>query len=344
MSSHGDGKNPAPRLVTGADRPVVRQAAPRPSVRTHLTRPVKHVVKTAGAYSRLYDRVRFDDRRDNARVLVAMLAGYKPELWPIVMPLFEASVADCDVCIISPGLYSDELAELCRRKGWSYLSTSTNDVSLAQNVCYRLHPAAEMIVKIDEDMFVLPDTISILLEEYRSIKREGVMLPGFLAPMIPLNGFCYRPLLVRLGLIDEFEQTFGRAQIGTSNLPVHLDPDIAQWIWERTTPLADTAASLNRLGRERLTCPIQFSIGLIVFERAFWESIGYLSVNRRRILSGISSLGGDEAYLCAAALCASRPAIVTTATVAGHFSFGPQYDALKSLLSARPGLFGGSGS
>jgi len=304
-------------------------------------RPVKHAVKAAGAFSRLHDRIRFDDRRNHRPVLVAMLAGYKAELWPIVMPLFKASLPDSDVCIISPGLYREDLADLCRRHGWSYLSTASNDVSLAQNVCYRLHPGAEMIVKIDEDMFVLPDTIRTLLAEYRDIKNERVMLPGFLAPMIPLNGFCYRHLLTMLGLIDEFESKFGRAQIGTSNLPVHLDPAIAQWIWEHTTPLAKTAATLGRLGRQHLTCPIQFSIGMIVFERAFWESIGYLAVNRRRILSGVNTLGADEAYLCAAAVNASRPAIVTTATIAGHFSFGPQYAPLRSLLAGRPELFGG---
>jgi hypothetical protein len=35
----------------------------------------------------------------------------------------------------------------------------------------------------------------------------------------------------------------------------------------------------------------------------------------------------------------ARPAVVTTAALAGHFSFGPQYAGLKSLLDVRPELF-----
>jgi hypothetical protein len=89
----------------------------------------------------------------------------------------------------------------------------------------------------------------------------------------------------------------------------------------------------------RLLCPIQFSIGLIAFERMFWESIGYLAVYRRRLLIGLNTLGADEAYICSRALETSRPGVVTTAAVAGHFSFGPQYSGLKPLLDDRPELF-----
>jgi hypothetical protein len=31
--------------------------------------------------------------------------------------------------------------------------------------------------------------------------------------------------------------------------------------------------------------------------------------------------------------------VVTTAAIAGHFSFGPQYAGLKALLDRRPELF-----
>jgi hypothetical protein len=85
------------------------------------------------------------------------------------------------------------------------------DVSLAQNVCYRLHGAATTIVKLDEDMFLLPDTIETLLTEYRTIVTQGAVHPGSAAPMIPLDGFCYRHLLEILGLLPEYESRFGRA-------------------------------------------------------------------------------------------------------------------------------------
>ena len=290
-------------------------------------------------FSRSHDRFRLDDRRQGRSVLVCLLAGYKPDLWPFVIPPLKASLPKADVCVLSPGLWSSELAGLCRDEGWSYLGTTTNDVSLAQNVCYRLHGDATMIVKLDEDMFLLPDTIETLLTEYRTIVKQGAVHPGFVAPMIPLNGFCYRHLLEMLGLLPEYKSRFGRARMATSGIPLQTDAAAATWIWERTTPLAALPARLSMSEVRRLLCPIQFSIGLIAFERAFWEEIDFLPVYRRRLLAGANTLGGDEEYLCAKAVEMSRPAVVTTATVAGHFSFGPQYAAMKSLLEERPEMF-----
>jgi hypothetical protein len=293
----------------------------------------------AQTYSKLHDRITFDDRRSGARVLVVVLAGYKPELWPLVFPRLKVAIPEADVCIVSPGLRSESLSDLCRREGWSYLRTATNDVSLAQNVCLRLHDRAEIIIKLDEDMFVLPDTISTLLAEFKRIKMEGKVDPGFVAPMIPLNGFCYRYLLETLGLLEEYEAQFGKARLATAGIPLQSNPMAARWIWERTSPLEGLAARLRGLERRELLSPIQFSIGLIAFERTFWEQMGYFAVPRHKIVARMSTLGGDEACLCAAAMINSRPIVVTTATVAGHFSFGPQYAAMSALLHSRPEIF-----
>jgi hypothetical protein len=110
-------------------------------------------------------------------------------------------------------------------------------------------------------------------------------------------------------------------------------------MWERTAPLEATARRLASIPAQILLCPIQFSIGLIVFERAFWETIGRLPVYHRRLLAGLSTLGADEEHICAKAVTLSRPIVVTTASLAGHFSFGPQYAAMKSLIDCRPELF-----
>lgn len=330
---------PARGTPAFAPRPVQPPSGPGRLIGP-LYRGVRDGVHALRRYSRLHDGHRLDDRRTGARVLVCMLAGYKPELWPRVMARFRiARPVGADVCLISPGTRSAELEALCRREGWSYLTTATNDVSLAQNVCYRLHPHAAMIVKLDEDMFLLPDSITTLLAEYEAIKLAGEVDPGLVAPMIPLNGFCYRHLLEMLGELDAYEAAFGRAQLTTAGMPVQTDPAAARWIWERTAPLAATAARLAAMPPRRLLCPIQFSIGLIVFERGFWEAIGCFAVHRHRLLAGISTLGGDEAYLCMRAMEASRPIVVTTATLAGHFSFGPQYAAQRALLAQRPDLF-----
>jgi hypothetical protein len=310
----------------------------KPSLSSRAYGAVKAIALAADTRSKLHDRVTFDDRRSGAPVLVCMLAGYKADLWSLVMPRFKAALPHADVCLVSPGTRNEELATLCRTEGWSYLSTATNDVSLAQNVCYRLHDKADMIVKLDEDMVLLPNTISDLLLEYKRIKAEGMVDPGFVAPMIPLNGFCYRHLLDMLGLLPEYEALFGKAKLATSGLAIHTNPAAARWIWERTAPLA-VAAQLDKMDVRHLLCPIQFSIGVIAFERAFWKSMGYFDVHRHKLLAGMSTLGGDEACLCAATMVMSRPIVVTTAVVAGHFSFGPQYKEMLALIKADPEMF-----
>jgi hypothetical protein len=301
---------------------------------------LKSAAAKADRYSRLRDRYTLDDRREGASLLVYLLIGYKPALWPFVIPRIAAAIpAGADVCCLSPGLHSPEVAEIARRHGWSYLATATNDVSLAQNVCLSLHPDAVFVCKIDEDMFLLPQTIARTLAAYEALKASGVADPAFMAPVIPLNGVCYRWVLERLGLLQAFEERFGVARLATANLPVQSDPAAARWIWRRTTPLEVTAERLAKASVQYLYCAVQFSIGLIVFERAFWEEIGMLPVHRRRRALGASTLGGDEAYLCKAAVEKSRPGVVTTDAFAGHFSFGPQYAGMAELLREAPELF-----
>lgn len=314
----------------------------RRSIASQAYGTVKKAARAADSYSKLHDRITFEDRSHAAPLLVTMLAGYKQDLWPLVMPRFKAALAqmpDADVCLVSPGKRDTALASLCAAEGWSYLATATNDVSLAQNICFKRHIAAELIVKLDEDMFLLPGSIRHLVAEYRRIKTEGRVDPGFVAPMIPLNGFCYRPLLRALGLLEEYERRFGTAQLGTSGLPIHTDPAAARWIWEQTSPLDSLPERLGAGIAEDLLSPIQFSIGMIVFERRFWQQVGYFSVARRKLMAGMSTLGGDESHICAAAMLHSRPIVITTLTAAGHFSFGGQYAGMRDLLRSNPALF-----
>jgi hypothetical protein len=288
----------------------------------------------------LNDRHKFEDRGHRSKTLACMLVGYKRALWPFVFPRFEAALPEgADVCLVSPGMFNEDIASLCREKGWSYLGTSTNDVSLAQNVCFRLHPEANMIVKLDEDMFLLPETITRTLRHYQDLKQEQIIDPGFVAPMIPLNGFCHRPLLERLDLLDQYEALFGPAQVATRG-SISTDPQAARWIWQKTAPLAQTEARLSATAPETLLCSVQFNIGLIVFERSFWELMGYLPVSRRRIYMERNTLGDDERNICMWATAMSRPGVVYAGALAGHFAFGPQYAGMVELLEESPELFG----
>jgi hypothetical protein len=320
----------------------VPSASPSPSparARTpSLLSATRRLFDRTAARLRSTDHHCFDDRRQGARTLVCIIAGYQPELWHASLSSFAAALHDVDVCVVTPGLAVDELRAQCTSRGWSYLGTATNDPSLAQNLCYRLHPDARMIVKVDEDIFLLPQTIVNLVRRYDAIRASGVN-PGYLAPIIPINGFGCRPLLEMLDLLEEFEERFGKAGTVHSSEPIHDDPLAARWVWERTAPLAETARKLSSVPVRDLPCSVRLNLGIVVFERTFWEEIGQLPVRRRRLVMGLSNTDADEEHICTQAVAASRPGIVTTAALAGHFGFPAQHDAMLSLLESKPHLF-----
>jgi len=300
----------------------------------------KKIFKDWQRQSNLSDGHRFINRSQGAETLVIVLAGYKQPLWPFVFPrLQRAMPSNVDVCIMSAGKFDDELDQLCTRNNWSYLGTVTNDVSLVQNVAINLHPKARKIVKIDEDMFLTVNTISDCIAYYDEVKAGGIADPAFVAPMININGVCYRPLLKRLGLLEEFEKTFGIGRISTLGVPVTDDAAAARWVWERTAPLENTVAKLQRSAEPSLMAPVQFSIGMIVMERSFWETFDYFPVKRHMLAMKKSTLGADEEYLCRMATFHARPVVICEHALAGHFSFGRQYAGMLELLAARPDYF-----
>lgn len=308
---------------------------------TMAYRIAKRVAEDRSRRSNVRDTYSFDDRGRGQEVLVILLAGYKPPLWPHVFHRLRNGVPDnADVCVVSAGRFDKSLRELCDGYGWSYLATKTNDVSLVQNVATHLHPRAEQIVKIDEDVFVTPNTIVKMLQYAHDVRTSGIVSPAFIAPMLNVNGVCYRPLLETLGLLEEFEAEFGTARIATLGIPVTDDSAAARWMWERTSPLEETEARLRSTGRmPGLMSPVQFSIGIIVVERAFWSEIGFYPVKRHALAMGESTLGADEEYLCRMAIHFGRPMMICEKAIAGHFSFGRQYQGMLELLKERPELF-----
>jgi len=330
---------PAPLSGT-APAAAPRRPSPLARLKDDAYGAAKNGVGKVNNWLKFSDRYRHINRASGRTTLVTMLIGYKPALWePVVRGLLQALPADCDVCLISPGKFEPGVEAIAERHGWSYLSTSTNDVSLAQNIGIQLHPQAELIVKVDEDMFLLPDTLTGTIEFFRATQRAGVIDPGFASPMIPINGVCYRPLLQLLGKLDEYESLFGTAKLSTSGIPVQTSPEAARWIWQATAPIGETVQKLRAAALEPILAPIQFSIGAIVFERKFWNEFGFFPVYRHKLMMGHNTLGCDERHICKATIEWFKPGIVCPTTLAGHFSFGPQYEAVKQLMDEQPALF-----
>ena len=153
-------------------------------------------------------RYKFHNRRKNSSLLVMILAGYKPFLWDNVFARIKAFAPDdADVCVISSGKYDSTLAEFAEKNNWSYLSTKRNCV-LAQNKAILLHPSAEFIYKIDEDIFTTKNSFSVMMNTYRKVIADGLYEPGFVAPLLPINAYAHVRVLEKLGLTEIYTQKF----------------------------------------------------------------------------------------------------------------------------------------
>lgn len=272
---------------------------------------------------------RFINRSTDSNTLIIVLAGYKPYLWQATLTrLTKYAPKDVDLCIVSSGLHSAELVDQCSRNGWSYLSVSRNSPGVALNRAIKLHPKADYIFKLDEDIFVGSGFFDLMREGYDKAQQTWSLEPGFCAPALNVNGITYRTLLKKLNLEAEYVQTFGEPIMRCGGLPVHSSPEAALWLWIRSLPFDNNVAKFSRDGFHGSICATRFSIGAILFRREFIDSVfGFKSAWH----SGV--LGIDEDFLCRDCVSQSRPMYLIENVFAGHFSFYPQESLMRQKLS-----------
>ena len=112
-------------------------------------------------------KYKFANRQNGKDKLLIIIAGYKKYTYESVFSRVEKYVlADTDVCIVSSGLYDQRLSEIALKNKWSYLSLERNCVCLAQNVAILLHPHAQYIYKMDEDIFITQGCMDKMFETY----------------------------------------------------------------------------------------------------------------------------------------------------------------------------------
>lgn len=262
----------------------------------------------------------FVDRSSGAQAVVVVLAGYKPYLWDVTLSRLERFVApELDVCLVSPALRSAPLEALAERRGWSYLSTRANYVSLGQNLAIARHPQARWVYKLDEDIVIGEGFFDRLLATYEHVVAEGHYRPGFCAPVLNVNGFSYLRFLKTLGLEAAYRERFGELRLSTGEIPATNDGEAALWLWRHSLPFDDVAARFADQPPGYSTVPHRFSIGAILFEREFWDSFGGLLVR-----PPAGALGVDETSICRKCVDMSRAMVVAHDVFAGHFSFGAQ--------------------
>lgn len=259
-------------------------------------------------------------------------------MWEDVFGRIKAfAPVDADVCIMSSGVYSETLAEIAEKNGWSYLSTKRNCVTLIQNKAILLHPSAEFIYKIDEDIFTTRNSFSIMMDTYRKVIADGIYELGFVAPLLPINAYAHVRVLEKLGLTEIYTQKFEKPKYyaGANHariITIEGNPEAAKFFWGEGgfVPSIDEMAEEFYSGKlEYRACPIRFSIGFILFSRKIWEKIGMYRVSFNRTGFEGKGLGYDETQLCSLAMSTSEAVIVAENTVVGHLSFSFQNAAMK---------------
>lgn len=307
------------------------------------------LVKMVGAYKknkvlkekkkRVKGTYKFIDRKKDYSKMCIILAGYKPFLWDDVFDrISEYIPKDIDVCIVSSGLYSEELDEIARKNDWSYLSVKQNKVSLVQNIAINLFDKAEFIYKLDEDIFVTKNMFNKMFETYKDAESNSTYRVGFVAPMLPINGYAHIRVLQKTELLDTYEKKFGRAQHNWDPKGKFVvNPNIAKFMWgeteERLRDIDKLDSELADKEMKYSICSIRFSIGAILFTRKLWENMGRFEVKIG------SNMGLDETQLCNYLLEDSRAIFVSENTVAGHFSYGPQTAAMKEFYKNNREIF-----
>lgn len=268
-------------------------------------------------YSERKKDFHFDDRRQHAKYLCMILAGYKEELYDIVFSrLKRFAPEDMDICLITSGKYSDTIAAIAEDNKWSYLSTKENSVSLVQNLAIELHPEAEGIYKLDEDIFVTKYFFMTMRDTYQKLQQEADFYPGVIAPLIPVHGYGSIRVLEKTNLMQEYASYIGRETLPRMAGEIFHSPEAALFMWGADGAMPHIDIMNHNFHNDEFSytlCPIKFSISAIYFTREFWQDMGGFRLQRFG-----ASMGEDENQICTYAMMMQRPIAVSENTLVGH--------------------------
>lgn len=270
----------------------------------------------------------FIDRKKNNDKLCIILAGYKEPLWDIVFNRIHTYLPDdVDVCIMTSGLENDSLKAIAKNYGWSYLSTSVNHLSHVQNIAIDLHPRAQWIYKLDEDMFITNGFFERLMDTYTHLENETLYKPAFVSPLINVSCYGHLRLLEKLNLLDDFRAT-GYTEMKFSdglhhNRQVINNPKVAEYMWggsrSELTSIDKLTQEFSKGDLEYSVCPVRFSIGAILFTRSSWMEFGKFPIT---FVGSDFGLGDDEEHICHYACFTGRVMAVNENVVVGHLGYG----------------------
>ena len=275
-------------------------------------------------------KYRFINRKKNHYNLLYVLAGYKPNLWDRVFGLIKREVPEnFDVCILSSGKYVYELDVICEKNGWSYIYSKDNLISNIQNYTIQQFTHAEMIWKMDEDMFLCKNYFSIMQRTREKAKNEIDYDIGFVAPLIPINSYGYIRFLKCIGKLEEYEQRFGEAKVGNGQRSTSFmlwTVEAQKFLWNVTGNLVDTQKKFDDRSMKYSLCAGRFSIGAIMFSREIWDEMNGFEKD------SFPCDGKDEICINTFCLNESRAIIVAENALVCHYGFGWSYDEMDKFL------------
>ena len=280
----------------------------------------------------------FDNRSKGSDTVCIILAGYKAFTWDIVFERIKKfAPKNIDICIISSGVNSDRLREIAKDNNWSYLAVKRNCVTMTQNIAIKLFDKAKYIYKIDEDIFVTENLFTELKHTYDMVDKSGEYKVGFVAPLIPINGYGHVKILNILGLTSYYEKHFESVKyIAGRDRMIESSPEVAKFMWGEggKVPQIDILnKKLAKMPFQYSACPIRFSIGAMYFSRELWKDMGYFRVEKG------PCMGLDETQVCSFCVCSSRAMIISHNTCVGHLSFGTQNSEMEKYFKKHSDRF-----
>ena len=283
----------------------------------------------------------FLDNSTNSETACFILAGYKEFTWDIVFKRIKTFCPKyIDVCIVSSGVYSEDLKKIAEDYNWSYISMKRNCVTLALNSAIREFKSAKNIFKLDEDIFLTEGFFNSLPKVYEESKKDYFV--GFSAPLIPINGYCYGRILEKLELTQHYTELFEYPKPSAEDeMMVVTDVDVAKFFWGEGNfipQIDELNKKIKKIyndngGRAYSICPIRFSIGAIFFERKLLEEAGWLPVKMG------NCMGLDEIFLCNLATTNSTAIIVSECQVVGHLGFSKQNKSMEKYFKDNHEIF-----
>jgi len=284
-------------------------------------------------------RYKFENRSNSKSNLCIILAGYKEFTWDVIFERIDKfSDESMDICIVSSGLYSQRLSDIAKEYGWSYISTKRNSVALAQNMALKLFPNAEYIYKLDEDIFITKNFFKTLKYTYNEVQEKGLYNVGFVAPIIPINGYGHVILLKRLDLLDYYEKTFEKVKFAAGmDRMIENNEDVAKFMWgegNKVPHIDDLDKILSKDDFSYSASTVRFSIGAIYFSRDLWKDMYYFKVG----LIG-NDMGIDEVQICSHCINRSKAMVIAENTCVGHLSFGLQNKSMETYFNEHSDRF-----